>query len=264
MTAKRVIVNVPTERDKKLNEYEALRSVLSQLELEFANLQMELRAFELRYLQHVGYLLAELDEIEAKISELLFKLAPNDPQYKQKAKEDRQKAEQTFREAKFAEEQPPEKTQYQASDDLKSLYREVAKKVHPDLAENEADRAIRSEWMKQANQAFAEQDLGKLKEILMDAALSGIGERSADDEKLKIERLNQKIEALKVKIEKLRGEIQRMLASDIHQLMQNVISAELFGRNLLDEIANDLLAQIAQRKARLEELIIIHERKQTC
>lgn len=49
---------------------------------------------------------------------------------------------------------------------LKRLYREVAKRVHPDLTVDDADRGRRQRLMADANQAFANGDADWLKEIL--------------------------------------------------------------------------------------------------
>lgn len=50
--------------------------------------------------------------------------------------------------------------------DIKSLYREVAKAIHPDLAGGAAAREIRNGLMSKANRAYADQDQRALREIL--------------------------------------------------------------------------------------------------
>src|ERR1035437_3364596 len=49
---------------------------------------------------------------------------------------------------------------------LKGLYREVAKRVHPDLTSDEADRSKRQRLMAEANQAFERGDANRLTKIL--------------------------------------------------------------------------------------------------
>jgi hypothetical protein len=53
---------------------------------------------------------------------------------------------------------------------LKTLYREVAKRVHPDLTLDDADRSRRQRLMADANQAFAYGDANWLKNILEESA----------------------------------------------------------------------------------------------
>ena len=249
------------ERERKRQEeLEQLQSFLSQLELECLNIRTELRAFEIRYLQYVGRFIAELDEIEASISELLYKLFPENRSYEKKAHDDRARAEQSSQEAHYASEQPKEKTKFQAPEDLRDLFRDVAKKVHPDFATNEDDCLRRSELMKQANRAYEEKDYDKLREILLDAELvQDTGD--ADKEKAEIERLDQKIARAKRRISQLESEIDQMVSSELYQMMERVIEAEAAGINLLERIAENLKSKIVDRKARLQELLQIYERK---
>lgn len=55
---------------------------------------------------------------------------------------------------------------------LKSLYREVAKRVHPDFAIDEVDRRRRERFMKEANAAYGKNDFGTLRRILEDYAVN--------------------------------------------------------------------------------------------
>ena len=52
---------------------------------------------------------------------------------------------------------------------LKALYREVAKRVHPDLTSDEADRRRRQTLMAEANRAFQQGDVQRLARILEDS-----------------------------------------------------------------------------------------------
>jgi hypothetical protein len=52
---------------------------------------------------------------------------------------------------------------------LKGLYREVAKRVHPDLTSDETDRNRRQRLMAEANQAFQQGDAQRLAKILEDS-----------------------------------------------------------------------------------------------
>lgn len=54
---------------------------------------------------------------------------------------------------------------------LRNLYREVAKRVHPDLTSDEADRGRRQRLMAEANEAFAQGDANRLTKILEESGL---------------------------------------------------------------------------------------------
>lgn len=49
---------------------------------------------------------------------------------------------------------------------LRTLYREVSKRVHPDLSQDESDRLLRESLMRQANQAYEDGDSNRLRTIL--------------------------------------------------------------------------------------------------
>ena len=58
---------------------------------------------------------------------------------------------------------PPPPIDPAADLDLKQVYRELAKRTHPDLAADEADRAIRSQRMVDVNALYAQQNLEGLR-----------------------------------------------------------------------------------------------------
>ena len=95
------------ELDKKLAELAALETELAQRELDVATTQAELHSFEQEYLRVVGIRYTELDRLEAQIAEYMA--------YLESSKD------------------------FKPSESLKKLYREVAKRIHPDLATDEVD-----------------------------------------------------------------------------------------------------------------------------
>ena len=55
---------------------------------------------------------------------------------------------------------------FSPSPSLKSLYKEVARRIHPDLATNEVDRARRQKLMAEANLSYQAGDEVRLRSIL--------------------------------------------------------------------------------------------------
>lgn len=74
MTTDLIQAQTPEEKElaRKLAELTVLESDLAQRELDLATLQAELHVFERRYLHIVGVRYAELDEINAKIDEIMM------------------------------------------------------------------------------------------------------------------------------------------------------------------------------------------------
>ena len=82
----------------------------------------QLKAFEGRYLQRVGILYAELDDIAARITEREVALYDSDSA-RRRAQEARQRAQETH-EAAFGADHEPE--EFDPSPSLKTLFRDVA------------------------------------------------------------------------------------------------------------------------------------------
>jgi hypothetical protein len=140
------------ELDKKLTELNKLESQLAQRELDLATLHGELRTFEIRYLRIIGTRYAELDDLEAQIAEIQGRLKPKDKHSKKSAEQARVKAQESAHAAEGIQEQFKQE-KFTPSESLKKLYREVAKSVHPDLANDEQDRARRQLYMAEVNRA---------------------------------------------------------------------------------------------------------------
>jgi hypothetical protein len=124
----------PEEEELKLKkeELQLLENQLIDLELQLTSLRGELAAFERLYLKTVGVRYAELDEIEAQIAEFVVRRDPANPKAQSTAREARARAEESR--TGTAELAAKETIRFSPSSSLKSLYREVARRIHPDLA----------------------------------------------------------------------------------------------------------------------------------
>jgi DnaJ-domain-containing protein 1 len=209
------------EVEKKRTELAALETELIQRELDLATLHAELHAFERKYQQVIGIRYAELDRIEAQITEYMAYL----------------ESSQDFR----------------PSDSLKKLYREVAKQVHPDLATDETDRAQRQELMAAANQAYEEADEERLMEILRQWQSSP---ESVKGEGIKAEliRLVRQISQSKGRLKRIEQEVDAVEQTELHQLKRQALAAEQSGQDLLAEMAVLLDAEITAAEKRLKKL----------
>src|ERR1035441_3156870 len=147
---------------RKREELASVRAALAERELELADFRAQLKSFEGRYLRQVGVLYAELDDWEAKIAEIEASLRPS-PETTEQAQETRKRAEETH-EATHGE--ASKSRDFQPTADLKSLFREAAKRLHPDFAKDENDRLHRTGLMAQANEAYSQGDAEALQRIL--------------------------------------------------------------------------------------------------
>jgi hypothetical protein len=149
------------ELAKKRDELPLLQAELAERELFLTNLRAELSAFEGQYLRQVGTLYAELDEWNAKIAERMAEEEDTE-EARSAAEQARTQAEES---SAAAHGESAGVQEFTPSAELKSLYREVAKKVHPDLATDEADRHKREQLMAEANAAYQRGDADALRRL---------------------------------------------------------------------------------------------------
>jgi DnaJ-domain-containing protein 1 len=209
------------ELEKKLEELAALEAELAQGELDLATLQGELQAFEREYFRLVGVRYTEIDRIEAQIAEYMVSLESLGD--------------------------------FEPSQNLKQLYREVAKRIHPDLATDEKERSRRQLLMAEANQAYEDGDEERLRAILQGWEISS---KSAKGEGVVTELVGtiRKIAQSQKRLKTIQEEVKALEQTDLYQLKTKVITAQQTGQDLLLEMASQLDEQINAAKKRLEEL----------
>jgi hypothetical protein len=249
MSAEIILQQTPEDVDllDKRERLASVRTMLAERESELAQLRTQLKTFEGRYLREVGILYAELDELEARIAELEANLYGSDSA-RSRAEESRQRAQEThdatFGEAHEAEEFDPPPS-------LKTLFREVAKRIHPDFARDDAEQKYFTLLMARANQAYSRGDTEILQRLLDDhleinASIAGEG-RSAE-----ILRISRQIRHAERDIANLDMERHSLLASEIAQLGLDAEAAAAEHRDLLTELATGIREQIADAQHRFE------------
>jgi hypothetical protein len=225
----------------------AVRTVLAEREVDIAQIRSQLKAFEGRYLQRVGVLYAELDEITARITEREVDLYDSDSA-RRRAHEARQRAQETH-DAAFSADQEPE--EFDPPPSLKTLFREVAKRIHPDFASDEAERSHFTLLMTRANQAYSRGDAETLQRLL-DDELEVNASVADEGDGMAMLRLIRQIQHAERDIAALDCEHQTLLGSEIGQLYTSAEAASHEDRDLLAELAAGLRERIADAQYRLE------------
>jgi DNA repair exonuclease SbcCD ATPase subunit len=231
----------------KRAELARLEAQLADQELLLASLKAELAAFEGLYLRRVGTLYAELDEWNARLAELRAEQAGT-PEAKTEATEARTQAHESYSAAHSeAAETPP----FTASPEVKKLYREAAKRVHPDTAINEADRARRERLMQQVNAAYAAGDEDALRRILadLDASPDAVqGSGVASD----LIRVLRQLKQVRDRIAAIELEIANASENDLSKLKAKADVAVSEGRDLLAEMAASVQGRINVTRQQFE------------
>jgi predicted nucleic acid-binding Zn-ribbon protein len=234
---------------RKREELAAVRAALAERELELVDLRTELAAFEGRYLRQVGTLYAELDEWRARISELRARLDPS-AAANARAHEAREQARQTFEDAHG---KASETHDFIPSPELKGLFREVAKRIHPDFCRDAADLERRTRFMAEANRAYEAGDAEALRRIL-DEYHDGADAVEGEGTGAELVRIIRQISQAKERIAAIEREFVALRQSEIALLKKQAEECEQEGRDLLAELAAAVREQIGQAKREYEVL----------
>jgi hypothetical protein len=232
--------------------FETLCKELAEKELELATLENEMAFFERTYAQRVGNLYAELDRLEAEIARELCRLYPgSERQARYKAAEQKARTNQQAVDEKLAgkEQKPP-----RPSEELRNLFRKVAKMIHPDLATDEQDRAFRTSLMARANTAYKRNDKAALEQILEEWEHRGEQPAPESVPLISGDLLERQINHVRARIREIEARIEALKKSELYQLMCRVEEAEGHGRDLLGEMARNLQHQIRGARELLKSL----------
>jgi hypothetical protein len=245
------------ELERKLAELESLKLKLVQRELELTTLQAELQSFELHYLRIVGIRIAKLDDIKAQIAEVFAKIHATDEIAVNEAKQARAQASESAQATGAAQVHPKVREDFTSSENIKSLFREAAKRIHPDFAIDENDRNRRTKLMAEINDAYKSGDEGRLRKILKewkDSPENIVG----DDIGAKLIRAIRKIAQVQGRLSSLESEISLLMLSDLYKLRVKVGEADTTTTKLLEEMAVQLDEQIIEQQERLDKLMDIY------
>ncbi len=234
------------ELAKKREELALLQADLADRELHLTDLRVELSAFERRYLRQVGILYAELDEWNAKFAEVVA-----EAERTEEARSAATQARKQATESQSAIGETAEAQDFSPSADLKSMYREAAKRMHPDLATDETDRRNRERFMKEANRAYEQGNIEEMQRILEEyesspETVKGTGV-AAD-----LVRVIRQIKQIRSRLAQIELEIASLAASDVAKLRAKVEAASVQGRDLLAEMAEDVKARVDVARRRFE------------
>ncbi|WP_408058915.1 hypothetical protein [Streptomyces zaomyceticus] len=239
---------------------------LIEFEIAVETFRVEVDNFSRLHHQKLGPMYARLDELDAKIAEARAERT-GDPEDLRLAQEARAAVlpmpgvEELFHdwidsdglspeaEAMLTDRpvQPPKRVR--PSDEVRRLFRELARKAHPDLAREDEERKRREEFITRVNAAYARGDEALLREL---SAEWEAGPTPAEERLSESEELYARLEWL--------AERKDLLSALARELEESAIGAMLRMApddpdRLLEEIAEQLLTQVSERENELAELV---------
>lgn len=237
------------ELERKQLELKRLQSDLGEWELALSGLKAEIRSFEQLYEDTVGGRITVLEELEWQLNGILGQ--EQTPPGRETLSD-----EQTFSHFHHTtdlldeeDDIPPDTS----SMSIKSLYRGVAKAVHPDLASDEADRQRRQELMAIANQAYESGDRKSLEELFRDWE-AGTGTVSGMDIASELVRVIRQIARVQQNIHSVTLQLDELKQTDIYCFKLRVAEARANGIDLLAEMVAKADEDIALLRKRLSLL----------
>lgn len=154
-------------------------------------------------------------------------------------------------------ESPPKTLKEDQRATLKQLYRQLARRFHPDLALDDADRAYRTGLMMAINAAYAAGDVARLERLALEPA--HVSTAPLSDREL-VEALEREVERCRRRLHEIDTEMATLEHHDSARLMKRAKRATAQGRDLLTELAADLRRRISEKmvernvlESRLEE-----------
>jgi len=223
------------ELQGRREELSELESQFARRESELANLQSDLRAFESRYLSVVGNRYDELAEIEKEIAKIQG-LEVGDEESSSLADDEVGCGQNRFH-----------------SDKLKKLYREVARKFHPDLTGCEQERFHRHQLMVEINRAYETGAEDRLQELLeAGEGLDSVEASGAMSAEMIL--LVRRIAEAKQQLARIEADVAEIIASEIYKLKLRVENSEAMGIDLFADLVAQVDRQIRKARNRLEHL----------
>lgn len=235
------------ELQRRREELAQLEAEVSNAETRLAGVNAGLTTFEIRYLSMVGDKYDELAKIEKEIAKIQgLDFDDNDDNYDGDS---------------LAEDEVGCGQNRLHTDKLKKLYKEVARKFHPDLTSCPQERQHRHQLMVEVNRAYESGAEDRLQELLeAGASLEAVETNGAVSAEMIL--LLRKIAEAKQRLAEIETEIAETTASEIYKLKQRVENAEIQEDDLFADLLSQVDRQIRKAHNRLFHLKLIYQGEQ--
>lgn len=245
-----------TELEGLLNE---VRPQLIESEAKLADRLAKISAFEFKVRTHLEPLTRRLEKIQAEIQEqrqLLRRLqedlvtANGEKDFFDKYgwvfNQESAAASGEYRYHDTNAEIPSAALNENDTASLKQLYRQLARRFHPDLALDEADRAYRTGIMKAINAAYATGDLTRLKKLVQEPDSADRLEYAHTDQQL-VQAMYIELTRCHRRLKEIKEELARLETHKSARLMRRAERAAAEKRDLLAELYREIQDEIAHK-----------------
>lgn len=244
------------ELERLLLEQTALQDAVASAELELETLRADINRFRHSYNSTVGILYVEIDRLDAAIANARAGRKPESREAKITAERAAKKAKETERAAGVSQQEPPPPPPPSMA--LKKAYRQAAKAMHPDMATDEPEKERRHAYMTRLNVAYRAGNLAEVERVTLafnndPEAFSGhtIGE--------KIIKAIRRVAQLRRRLAEIDKERLTAREDAMYVLAQKCAEVADMGRDILAELAAELMKVISEKKITLDHILTVNE-----
>ena len=221
-----------------------LRDRLAEIEVEQATLEAELAAFNADYMRVVMTVMLDVQELEARILAIMAARSGVSDDA-DAARSARTRVNETAAHIRAVPKTPgPLPTA-----DIKKLFRDAAKRMHPDLAADERARGHADAFMKRLNTAYRAGDAEAIVNLLGQWEASPFG-TGGDD----AARSARRVGALGDAVSRAERRLEALRSSELAKLLDRATATAAAGGDLLADMRGDADAALVRARARLAEL----------
>jgi len=239
-----------------------LRAVLRQTqqdlhtaETELTARMTEIREFDAKIESRLGVLETELDSLETQIRHYQKQIqqlqqaqaVPEWMDYSKRANPNRPPSPPSSPADKHSPPKP--------ESELRQLYRDLARRYHPDTAFDDRDRQYRTEMMMRINEAYANRDVNELRKHARGMVSVPIGPEEPKPPRYRtaLEQIETELAECQTKLQETRAQIEKLRFHPSVQLSLSVKLAWRQGKDLIGEMAKELQERIVQKTAKGDE-----------
>jgi hypothetical protein len=246
------------------DEIAAKEVELVDREAELADLRVEMHAFQLKYEVLIGRKMAALEALEADIARCKKQISdyrqwggrgppkmrdgqtfvPVEEQYR-RTWQDPPPPEPWF---------PPPPMPAAAVKDLKTLYRQLCRRFHPDLSQDPQERAWRTEMMAAVNAAYEAQSLVELQALAARPTRPPGRDAARGGDRQRLEALRGQLRHIRDRIREVEGEIYDLTHGSLVEMSLQVKLASRDGQDLLAEMSAEVEKDLERKRAELDFL----------
>lgn len=237
------------ELEHKYQKLATSKSELKKYENDYNNLKSEIRMFEQVYEDILGSRIEALEDLEWQLQGLLG----NDQAHRSESESGPEPVYSHFQHITDLLDDDNNSSSDTADLSLKSLYRGVAKAVHPDLASDESDRQRRQELMALANEAYQTGNRQVLSDLLNEWEQTPVFNTDLDIA-MELIRVIRQISLVEQNIHAMIRQIEELKQADIYIFKLRVDESLAEGIDLLAEMSARVDMDIARVRWRLKVL----------